>query len=137
MVRGNLGTIFDGLFPGAGARSVETQILLDMLLLDLDRGIDLLALAASPNDADSASSRRAVAYWFIIQVILNLVQDDGLYIAQPQRQNPQALPVIAEQTSFCAIASLNSRKVVATARLRVSCFKPASTKRRSAISTVQ
>jgi hypothetical protein len=81
MVRGNLGTIFDGLFPAAGARSVETQILLDMLLLELDRGIDLLALAASPNDADSASSGRAVAYWFIIQVILNLVQDGAAYIA--------------------------------------------------------
>jgi hypothetical protein len=81
MVRGNLGTIFDGLFPAAGARSVETQILLDMLLLELDRGIDLLALAASANDVDSASSKRAVAYWFIIQVILNLVTDGSFYIA--------------------------------------------------------
>jgi hypothetical protein len=81
MVRGNLGTIFDGLFPAAGAHSVETRVLLDMLLLELDRGIDLLSLAASANDAVSASNKRAVAYWFIIQVILNLVTNGSFYIA--------------------------------------------------------
>lgn len=50
MVRGNLATIFDSLFPASGARSVEPQVLLDMLLLELDRGIDLLALDANPRD---------------------------------------------------------------------------------------
>jgi hypothetical protein len=72
MLRGNLGTIFDGLFPSAGARSVETQVLLDMLLLELDRGIDLLALGANPKER-GPTTRRAVAYWRIVSVIVNLV----------------------------------------------------------------
>src|SRR6516164_5200646 len=37
MVRGNLATTFDSLFPASGVRSVEPQVLLDMLLLELDR----------------------------------------------------------------------------------------------------
>jgi hypothetical protein len=76
MVRGNLATIFDGLFPSSGARAVEPQVLLDMLLLELDRGIDLLALGANPK-IKGPTERRAYAYWFIVQVIQNLLQMPG------------------------------------------------------------
>ena len=79
MVRGNLATIFDGLFPSAGMRSIEPQVLLDMLLLELDRGTDLLALDANPQER-GPTIRRATAYWRIVEVILNLVQQPGFYI---------------------------------------------------------
>lgn len=72
MIRGNLATTFDSLFPASGARSVEPQVLLDMLLLELDRSIDLLALDANPRDR-GPTTRRAVAYWLIVRVILRLV----------------------------------------------------------------
>jgi len=71
MIRGNLATVFDSLFPAAGAGSVEPQVLLDMLLLEFDRGIDLLALDPSPND-QGPMTHRAVAYWLIVRVILCL-----------------------------------------------------------------
>jgi hypothetical protein len=80
MVRGNLATIFDGLFPAAGTRSAETQVLLDMLLLEIDRGIDLLALSANPKDRNATTTRRAVAYWRIVSVIVNLVTGLPPYI---------------------------------------------------------
>ena len=80
MVRGNLATIFDGLFPAAGAPSVEPQVLLDMLLLELDRGIDLLALGAEPG-IDRPTEIRAVAYWLIVEKILGLLT--GQYLARP------------------------------------------------------
>jgi hypothetical protein len=77
MVRGNLATIFDGLFPpGTSARQIEPQVLLDMLLLELDRGIDLLALGANPK-IKGPTERRADAYWLIVQVIQNLLQMSG------------------------------------------------------------
>lgn len=79
MVRGNLATIFDGLFPAVGMRSIEPQVLLDMLLLELDRGTDLLALDANPQER-GPTIRRATAYWRIVEVILNLVQQPGIYI---------------------------------------------------------
>jgi hypothetical protein len=78
MVRGVLATIFDSLFPAAGAHSIEPQVLLDMLLLELDRGIDLLALGAEPG-IDRPTEIRAIAYWLIVQVIYNL-----LTTGQPQ-----------------------------------------------------
>jgi len=77
MVRGRLATIFDGLFPGSGARSVDPQVLLDMLLLEFDRGIDLLALGAKPKEK-GPTERRAVAYWLIVRVIRRLLA--GLYL---------------------------------------------------------
>lgn len=72
MLRGALATIFDGLFPSAGARSVETQVLLDMLLLELDRGIDLLALGAKTK-MKGPTEKRALALWLIAQVIKQLL----------------------------------------------------------------
>ena len=72
MVRGSLATIFDGLFPGSGSRSLEPQVLLDMLLLELDRGIDLIALGANPKEK-GPTERRALAYWLIIKVILEIM----------------------------------------------------------------
>ncbi len=48
-----------------------------MLLLELDRGIDLLALGANPKEK-GPTERRALAYWLIVQVIQNLL--NGSYI---------------------------------------------------------
>jgi hypothetical protein len=74
MIRGTLATIFDTLFPAAGAASVEPQVLLDMLLLELDRGIDLLALDARVRENDDRGpALRAKAYWLIIDVILRIL----------------------------------------------------------------
>jgi hypothetical protein len=73
MVRGSLATIFDNLFPsGSGASVVEPQVLCDMLLLLLDRGIDLIALGSSPREK-GPTERRAVAYWLIIEVIQQIL----------------------------------------------------------------
>jgi hypothetical protein len=77
MIRGNLATILDSLFPAAGARSVDPQVLLDMVLLELDRGIDLLALDANPKER-GPTVRRAVAYCMIIDAIKKLLL--GTYI---------------------------------------------------------
>ena len=81
MVRGELATIFDGLFPEQRRAGVQPQVLLDMLLLELDRGIDLLALGASPQGSRPKGStqravgpaQRAIAYWLIAQVIKKLI----------------------------------------------------------------
>jgi hypothetical protein len=82
MLRGALATILDGLFPAAGARSVETQVLLDMLLLELDRGIDLLALGAKPKEK-GPTEKRALAYWLIAQVIQLLLKTDPSWPSWP------------------------------------------------------
>jgi len=99
MVRGNLSTIFDGLFPGASARQVEPQVLLDMLLLELDRGIDLLALGAKPKDK-GATEKRALAYWLIVRVIQRLTS--GYYTQGVVRNDPD------EMDPFAANPSLNA-----------------------------
>jgi hypothetical protein len=75
-VRGTLATIFDGLFPSNNARGVQPQVLLDMLLLELDRGIDLLALGAGTTE-EGPTERRAIALWSIVAVILKLLTPDG------------------------------------------------------------
>jgi hypothetical protein len=77
-VRGTLATIFDGLFPSNSARGVQSQVLLDMLLLELDRGIDLLALGSGITE-DGPTERRALALWSIIGVIVNVLT--GKYLA--------------------------------------------------------
>src|SRR5581483_4685837 len=41
MIRGNLATFLDSLFPGGGVGGVVPQVLLDMLITSLDRAIDL------------------------------------------------------------------------------------------------
>jgi hypothetical protein len=64
-VRGTLATIFDGLFPSNAARGVQPQVLLDMLLFELDRGIDLLALGASTKEG-GPTEWRAMAFWAIV-----------------------------------------------------------------------
>ena len=90
MVRGNLATIFDGLFPGSGAATVEPQVLLDMLLLELDRGIDLLALGANPKEK-GPTERRALAYWLIVQVIVRLLNGDYITPSPGGRRRAVAL----------------------------------------------
>jgi hypothetical protein len=73
--RGTLATIFDGLFPSDSSRGVEPQVLLDMMLLEFDRGIDLLALDPTPSDLEKSIYGRAGAFWSIIDVIFRLVNE--------------------------------------------------------------
>ena len=78
--RGTLAMIFDGLFPSNAARGVQPQVLLDMLLLELDRGIDLLALGSGFSEGGQ-TEWRAYALWAIIDVILDVLT--GRYLASP------------------------------------------------------
>ena len=97
-VRGTLATIFDGLFPSNSARGVQPQMLLDMLLLELDRGIDLLALESGGSESSGAPAGRAIAFWAIIRVIRNLTS--GAYITAsllPPGPPPPPLPPAALQ----------------------------------------
>ncbi|MEI9983701.1 MAG: hypothetical protein WDN69_11160 [Aliidongia sp.] len=73
--RGTLATIFDGLFPSNSARGVQPQVLLDMLLLELDRGIDLLAMGSSTSEG-GPTEWRAIAFWAIIKVIYQLLTNN-------------------------------------------------------------
>lgn len=84
-VRGTLATIFDGLFPSNSARGVQPQVLLDMLLFELDRGIDLLALGSGAKEG-GPTEWRAIALWAIIQVIINTLL--GQYLATPATLPP-------------------------------------------------
>lgn len=93
--RGMLATIFDGLFPANTVRGVQPQVLLDMLLMELDRGIDLLALGGSVNE-DGAAESRAWTFWLIVQVIYDLL------MRKPQRSGGP-LPDIDIETPIGAI----------------------------------
>jgi len=86
MIRGTLATVFDSLFPASGARSIEPQVLLDLLLLELDRGIDLLSLGAEPG-IDRPTEIRAIAYWLIVKVIRNLVSGQYINVALTDTEN--------------------------------------------------
>ena len=89
MVRGTLATIFDGLFPSNASRGVKPQVLLDMLLCELDRGIDLIALGSGEKEGGPTESR-AIAIWAIVQTIMNVVT--GVYISNPPALPPGILP---------------------------------------------
>jgi len=90
--RGYLGTLFDTLFPGAGARTIEPQVLLDMILLEIDRAMDLLALGPEPQENQEGwTERRAIAYWLIINVVVNVLK--GTYIP-PQNFVPAKFPTV-------------------------------------------
>jgi hypothetical protein len=71
-VRGALAIIFDGLFPSNAARGVQPQVLLDMLLTTLDRGIDLLALGSGAKEG-GPTDWRAIAFWGVVRVIFNVL----------------------------------------------------------------
>jgi hypothetical protein len=73
-LRGYFGTVFDALFPGAGIRTIEPQVLLDMTLLEIDRAMDLLALGPQAEATDGKTELRAKAYWLIINVVVNVLQ---------------------------------------------------------------
>ena len=89
--RGTLATIFDGLFPSDSSRGVEPQVLLDMMLQEFDRGIDLLALDPTPKDLDKSIYGRAGAFWSIIDVIHTLVtKGAGGFPSGPLHDNPPA-----------------------------------------------
>jgi hypothetical protein len=79
-VRGALASIFDGLFGSGSARGVKSQVLLDMLLTVLDRGIDLLALGSGAKEG-GPTDWRAIAYWAVARVIVNVLL--GQYLAPP------------------------------------------------------
>jgi hypothetical protein len=74
-IRGTLAVIFDGLFPSNAARGVQPQVLLDMLLSELDRAIDLLALGAGTKEG-GPTEWRATAHWAIIGVIRQVLTED-------------------------------------------------------------
>jgi len=109
-VRGTLATICDGLFPSNSARGVQPQVLLDMLLFELDRGIDLLALEASAKEG-GPKEWRAKAFWSIVNVIVKLLW--GVYngidpvLPLPNFLNPPRAGQSAEGPIPNAIASPN------------------------------
>jgi hypothetical protein len=91
-VRGTLAMIFDGLFPSNASRGVQPQVLLDMLLYELDRGIDLLALGSSEKEKDDPTEWRAYALWAIIHVILDVLT--GQFGVAPTPGAAAALPTV-------------------------------------------
>jgi len=101
-VRGAMAIIFDGLFPSNAARGVQPQVLLDMLLTTLDRGIDLLALGTGTKE-NKPADWRAIAFWGVMRVILNVLTGHYLPALQagfvppsynwwPPAGNPPASP---------------------------------------------
>jgi hypothetical protein len=64
---------------------VQPQVLLDMLLMELDRGIDLLALGSHASENDQ-TKWRAYAMWAIIRAILNVLT--GQYLPGPPVPSP-------------------------------------------------
>jgi hypothetical protein len=108
MIRGTLATIFDSLFPASGARSVEPQVLLDMLLLELDRGIDLLSLGAEPG-IDQPTEIRAVAYWLIVKVILNLVNGQYIKVALTDAENAPFASITPDANTITYSVSLQDQ----------------------------
>jgi hypothetical protein len=79
MIRGNLATLLDTIYPGAGPRSVIPQVMLDMLVASLDRGIDLLSLGAEPG-IDAATEVRAVTYWLIAIAIILILSGNSFFV---------------------------------------------------------
>jgi hypothetical protein len=72
MIRGNLATLLDTVFPTESGREVVPQVLLDMLVTSLDRAIDLLSLGGEAG-IDPATDLRAATYWLIsVSIILIL-----------------------------------------------------------------
>src|SRR6202035_5736780 len=59
------------------ARGVQPQVLLDMLLTTLDRGIDLLALGSGAKEG-GPTDWRAIAFWGVVRVIFNVLT--GYYL---------------------------------------------------------
>jgi hypothetical protein len=93
MIRGNLATLLDSLFPGGGVRGVVPQVLLDMLVTSLDRAIDLLSLGAEPG-INTATEIRAATYWLIAVAIVAILS--GTSYALP--------PVLAPAPAAAAAA---------------------------------
>jgi hypothetical protein len=90
-VRGALAVILDGLFPANTTRGVQPQVLLDMLLTTLDRGIDLLALGSGAKEG-GPTDWRAIAFWAVVRVIFNVLT--GYYFTA----NGNPIPVPAGST---------------------------------------
>jgi hypothetical protein len=80
--RGTLAVILDGMFPANTARGVQPQVLLDMLLFELDRGIDLLALGSGAGEM-GPTEWRAYALWAIIKAILQVLTGKMISPALP------------------------------------------------------
>jgi hypothetical protein len=95
IIRGYLATAFDSILPSAGARSVEPQVLLDMLVMELDRGLDLLALGPQPA-AGGKTERRAICYWLIVRVIRQLLLGYYAPVGGNPVKNPLPGPLSAE-----------------------------------------
>jgi hypothetical protein len=105
MVRGTLATIFDGLFPSNAAKGVQPQVLLDMLLMELDRGIDLLALGSHESEG-GPTGRRAIALWAIVRVIVNVLTGEyiklsaGWWTRAGGNTNAGPIPTLAGTSTF-------------------------------------
>jgi hypothetical protein len=130
IIRGFLATAFDNLFPSAGTRSVQPQVLLDMLLMELDRGIDLLAVGPQADDRHGPTAQRAAAYWLIIRVISQVLggyftgsnalagpiasrkdlSDDLLAIAAAYTRQTKALPQLDKAFGNYALLELFPEK---------------------------
>jgi hypothetical protein len=91
MVRGMLATIFDTLFPCDGMRGMQTQVLMDMLLSELDRGLDLLYMGSAPAEA-GPTEWRSTAFWAIVKVITNLLHGHYGELTDIAGANLPALP---------------------------------------------
>jgi hypothetical protein len=88
--RGTLAVILDGMFPANAARGVQPQVLLDMLLFELDRGIDLLALGSGAGET-GPTEWRAYALWAIISAILQVLTG-AIPLPGVSRSRPAAPP---------------------------------------------
>lgn len=94
MIRGNLATLLDTLFPSGGVRGVVPQVLLDMMVTSLDRAIDLLSLGAEPG-INAATEIRAVTYWLIaVSIILILSGTSYPLPGALQAVLPAAVPAV-------------------------------------------
>jgi hypothetical protein len=85
--RGTLAVILDGMFPANTARGVQPQVLLDMLLFELDRGIDLLALGSGAGEM-GPTEWRAYALWAIILAILQVLTGAMITAGLPPLSTP-------------------------------------------------
>jgi hypothetical protein len=97
MIRGNLATLLDTLFPSGGVRGVVPQVLLDMLVTSLDRAIDLLSLGAEPG-INAATEVRATTYWLIAVSIILILQGTAYQlppVLQPASAATAAVPATA------------------------------------------
>ena len=91
ILRGQLAELLDCYLEcGCSLNRARCQILLDKLLYDVDRAIDLYALGSDP-EGDGQPERRAAAYGFVIDQLLD-VQGPALCCFQTETSPEHACP---------------------------------------------